>query len=86
MSDDHATHAISCYGSRVNSTPNPDRIAAEGVRLTQCFCANSICTPSRATILTGKYPHVNGSITFNAPDPVHATFPQILRDGMPLAP
>ena len=80
MSDDHAAHAMSCYGSRVNETPNLDRIAAEGVRLANCFCTNSICTPSRATILTGKYPHVNGSVTFNAPDPVHATFPQILHN------
>ncbi len=80
MADDHAAHAMSGYGSRVNETPNLDRIAAEGVRLTNCFCTNSICTPSRATILTGKYPHVNGSITFNAPNPVHATFPQLLRN------
>jgi arylsulfatase A-like enzyme len=79
MSDDHAAHAMSCYGSRVNRTPNMDRIAEEGALLSNCFCTNSICTPSRATILTGKYPHINGAITFNAPDPVHPTFPQILR-------
>ena len=79
MSDDHAAHAMSCYGSRVNKTPHLDRIAAEGAILSNCFCTNSICTPSRATILTGKYPHVNGAITFNAPDPSHATFPQMLR-------
>jgi len=63
MSDDHATNAISCYGgmlSKVAKTPNIDRIAADGVRLTNCFCTNSICTPSRATILTGQYSHVNG--------------------------
>jgi arylsulfatase A-like enzyme len=79
LSDDHAAHAMSCYGSRVNRTPQMDRIADGGAILTNCFCTNSICTPSRASILTGKYPHVNGSITFNAPDPAHATFPQILR-------
>jgi arylsulfatase A-like enzyme len=79
MSDDHAAHAMSCYGGGVNQTPNLDRIAKEGMRLTNCFCTNSICTPSRAAILTGKYPHVNGAITFNPPDPAHATFPQILR-------
>ncbi|WP_323741187.1 sulfatase [Microbacterium sp. VKM Ac-2870] len=60
MSDDHAAHAISAYGSRVNSTPNLDRIADEGVRMDAVFCTNSICSPSRATILTGTYSHING--------------------------
>ena len=60
MSDDHAAHAISCYGSRINKTPNLDRIAAGGVRFTNCFCTNSICAPSRAVILTGQYSHING--------------------------
>src|SRR5690625_3518443 len=63
MSDDHAAHAMSCYGSRVNETPNLDRIAEEGMRLDNCFCTNSICAPSRATILTGTYSHVNGVMT-----------------------
>ena len=80
MSDDHAAHAMSCYNSRVNTTPYLDRVASEGMRLDSCFCTNSICTPSRAVILTGKYPHVNGSITFNALDPAQVTFPQLLRD------
>ena len=47
MADDHAAHAISAYGSRINQTPNIDRIANGGVRLANCFCTNSICTPSR---------------------------------------
>jgi arylsulfatase A-like enzyme len=59
MSDDHAAHAISAYGSQVNHTPNIDRLGAEGVRLTNAFCTNALCTPSRATILTGQYSHVN---------------------------
>jgi len=66
MADDHAANAISCYGSRLNSvakTPNIDRIAADGARLINCFCTNSICVPSRATILTGQYSHVNGVYT-----------------------
>ncbi|MGF3056503.1 sulfatase family protein [Microbacterium sp. YY-01] len=58
--DDHAPHAISAYGSVVNSTPNIDRLAHEGARLDAMFCTNSICTPSRASILTGTYSHVNG--------------------------
>ncbi len=66
MADDHAANAISCYGRRlapVFQTPNIDRIAKEGVRLDRCFCTNSICVPSRATILTGQYSHRNGVLT-----------------------
>src|SRR4026209_290353 len=65
FSDDHASHAISAYGSRINKTPNLDRLAKEGVRLTNCFCTNSICTPRRAAILTGQYSHKNGVYTLN---------------------
>ncbi len=65
MADDHAAHAISAYGSRINRTPNIDRLAREGMRLDNCFCTNSICTPSRAAILTGKYSHKNGVPVFN---------------------
>jgi arylsulfatase A-like enzyme len=68
MSDDHAAHAISAYGSKVNETPHIDRIAKEGVRLDRCYAVNSICTPSRATILTGQYSHLNGVPVFNAFD------------------
>ena len=53
MTDDHAAHAIGAYGSRINKTPNLDRIAREGALLTNVFATNSICTPSRAAILTG---------------------------------
>jgi len=65
MADDHAAHAISAYGSKINKTPNLDRLGADGVRLTNCFCTNSICTPSRAAILTGQYSHKNGVYTLN---------------------
>ena len=67
MSDDHASHAISAYGSKVNRTPNIDRIAQQGVRFDNCFCTNSICTPSRAVILTGLYSHLNGVKTLQDP-------------------
>jgi len=63
MSDDHAAHAISAYGSVINQTPHIDRIAAGGARLDHCYCTNSICTPSRATILTGEHGHKNGVYT-----------------------
>jgi arylsulfatase A-like enzyme len=65
MADDHAAQAISAYGSKLNKTPNIDRIAKDGMRFTNCFVTNSICTPSRATILTGKYSHINGVPVFN---------------------
>src|SRR3954465_10347172 len=65
MTDDNAAHAIGAYGSRVNKTPNLDRLASEGVLLTSVFATNSICTPSRATILTGQYSHINGVTVFN---------------------
>ena len=65
MTDDHAAHAMSCYGSKVNETPQMDRIAQGGVRFTNAFVTNSICTPSRATLLTGKYSHRNGTPVFN---------------------
>ncbi len=65
MTDDHAAHAISAYGSRVNRTPNIDRLAKEGMLFRSTFVTNSICTPSRATILTGLYSHKNGVPVFN---------------------
>ena len=65
MADDHAAHAMSCYGSKINQTPQLDRIARDGVRFGNCFAVNSICTPSRASILTGKYSHLNGVPVFN---------------------
>ena len=54
MTDDHAAHAIGAYGSREPATPNLDRLAREGALMTQVFATNSICTPSRAAILTGQ--------------------------------
>jgi len=83
MSDDHASHAMSCYGSRINETPNLDRIAEGGMRFDNCFCTNSICTPSRATILTGTYNHVNGVTTLaphSALDGRQLTFPKLLQN------
>ncbi len=80
MSDDHAAHALSCYGSRINKTPNLDRIAHEGMRLENCFVTNAICGPSRACILTGKYGHINGYHSndrkFNGDQ---QTFPKLLQ-------
>ena len=58
MADDHAYQAISAYGSEISKlapTPNIDRIAKEGARMDAVYCTNSICGPSRASILTGKF-------------------------------
>jgi len=80
MADDHSAQAISCYGSKVNQTPNIDRIAKEGIRFDNCFCTNSICSPSRATILTGKYGHLNGVKTLSDKfDGRQQTFPKLLQ-------
>ncbi len=81
MSDDHAAHAMSCYGSRINKTPNLDRIANEGMRFNNCFCTNSICAPSRATILTGTYNHINGVTTLATPiDGRQQSFIKLLKE------
>jgi arylsulfatase A-like enzyme len=79
MTDDHASQAIGCYGSKVNQTPNLDRIAKEGMRMDRVFATNSICTPSRATILTGKYSHMNGVPVFNHFDGSQPTVSQMLQ-------
>lgn len=80
MSDDHASQAISCYGSRINETPNIDRIANNGMRFDRVYCTNSLCAPSRATILTGNYSHINGvhglSDEFDARQ---QTFPKLMQ-------
>jgi arylsulfatase A-like enzyme len=65
MTDDHAAHAISSYGSKLIKTPHLDRLAKQGMRFENAFVTNSICTPSRAVILTGKYSHLNGVPVFN---------------------
>ena len=72
MSDDHTTQAIGAYGSRLavlNSTPTIDSLANRGMRFDRVFCNNSICTPSRASIITGQYSQTNGvlDLTGNIP-------------------
>jgi arylsulfatase A-like enzyme len=80
FTDDHAVQSISAYGSKINKTPNLDRIAKQGVTFERCFCCNSICAPSRASVLTGKHSHMNGQMTnetaFNGSQP---TLPKYLQ-------
>ncbi len=81
FTDDHAQHALSAYGSVINQTPQLDRLAAEGMLFREVFVANSICAPSRATLLTGKHSHLNGQLTnrdrFDGTQP---TFPKLLQE------
>jgi arylsulfatase A-like enzyme len=87
FSDDHAAHALSAYrahlqyGARLPDTPHLDRLAAQGMLFTNAFVTNSICGPSRATVLTGQYGHLNGVMTNSEPfHPDNITFPRLLRE------
>lgn len=83
MSDDHTSQAISAYGGMladVNPTPNIDRLAEEGMLFENCFVTNSICTPSRAAIFTGKYAHKNGVYKFTALDQSQPVLPKMMQD------
>ncbi|MGQ1888978.1 sulfatase family protein [Thermophagus sp. OGC60D27] len=81
MSDDHAYQAISAYNNKLIETPNIDRIAHEGMLFTNASVTNSICAPSRATILTGKHAHLHGKVDNVFPfDTTNITFPQIMHE------
>ncbi len=81
MTDDHANRAISAYGSDLIQTPNIDRIAKEGILFKNSFVTNSICAPSRAVMLTGKYSHLNGVLdNANAFDGSQVTLPKLLQE------
>lgn len=81
FTDDHCTQALGAYGSRMNTTPNLDRIATEGMRFDNCFVTNGICAPSRAVVLTGLHSHLNGQ-RVNGPafDGAQVTLPKLLRE------
>lgn len=77
MSDDHTTQALGVYGSRLtslNPTPNIDALARNGMRFDRVFCNNSICTPSRASIITGQYPQKNGVLDLDGYVPPERQF------------
>jgi arylsulfatase A-like enzyme len=81
MSDDHDPDAISAYNKKLISTPNMDRLAKEGMRFTNCFVGNSICSPARATVLTGQHSHLNGMKDNRTPfDGSKTTLPKILKE------
>ncbi len=86
MTDDHAAGHLGCYGNKIVRTPHMDRLAAEGSRFENAFVTNSLCAPSRATVLTGCYSHLHG-IRGNSEakdaveniDPKIPTYPQLLQ-------
>jgi len=84
MADDHAEQAISAYGhpiSQLAPTPNIDRIADEGALFLNNFCTNSLCGPSRAVVLTGKFSHINGfRMNGERFDGSQQTFPKLLQN------
>lgn len=81
LTDDHAAPAIGCYDGRLNQTPNIDAIASGGVRFNRALVTNSLCAPSRATILTGTYSHINGVTTLDTPiDARQPAFASLLHD------
>ena len=80
FADDHAYQAISAYGSKINQTPNIDRLAEAGIRFDRCLVTNSICAPARAVILSGKYSHLNGVVDNRLEfDGSQQTFPKLLQ-------
>src|SRR5947207_1424812 len=84
FSDDHAYQAISAYHDprKLIETPNIDRLAKEGMRFDRCLVPNSLCGPSRATVLTGKYSHANGFYNNNPNarfDSSQVTMPKLLE-------
>jgi iduronate 2-sulfatase len=83
ISDDLTYTALSCYGNKVCRTPNIDRIAARGTRFTRAYCQGTYCGPSRASLLSGYYPHATGVLGYTSPRPQigdRATWPQHFKN------
>ncbi len=83
ISDDLTATALSCYGNKVCQTPNIDSLAARGTRFTRAYCQGTYCGPSRASLMTGYYPHATGELGYKNPRPRigdRATWPQHFKD------
>lgn len=83
MSDDLTANALSCYGNTVCQTPNIDALAAGGTRFTRAYCQGTYCGPSRASLLTGYYPHATGVLGYKSPRPNigdRATWPEHFKN------
>lgn len=83
ISDDMTATALSCYGNTLCQTPNIDRLASQGTRFTAAFCNATYCGPSRASLLSGYYPHATGVLGYTSPRPAigqRATWPQHFKN------
>ena len=83
ISDDLTSTALSCYGNKVSSTPNIDRLAAQGTRFTRAYCNGTYCGPSRASFLSGYYPHATKVFGYVSPRPAigdRETWPQFFKN------
>lgn len=81
IADDIGWNDIGCYGNEAVHTPNIDRIAGEGIRFTGAYVTTSSCSPSRVSILSGRYPHNTGAAELHTPLPAHVPiFAELLRD------
>jgi iduronate 2-sulfatase len=83
ISDDLTANALSCYGNTVCNTPNIDRLAASGVRFTNAYCQGTYCGPSRASMMSGYYPHATGQLGYKNPRPQigdRAMWPEYFKD------
>jgi len=69
ISDDLTSTALSCYGNKVFKTPNIDSLAERGTRFTQAYCQGTYCGPSRASFMSGYYPHATGALGYKSPRP-----------------
>lgn len=81
IADDVSWNDIGCYGNNVVKTPNIDKLAEEGVRFNNAFLTASSCSPSRCSIVSGKYPHSNGAAELHTPLPIsELPFPLLLKE------
>ncbi|MCA9132953.1 MAG: sulfatase, partial [Planctomycetales bacterium] len=69
ISDDLTATALSCYGNDLCHTPNIDALAARGTRFTRAYCQGTYCGPSRASFMSGYYPHATGMLGYGSPRP-----------------
>ncbi len=83
ISDDLTSTALSCYGNQICKTPNIDSISARGTRFTRAYCQGTYCGPSRASMMSGYYPHATGELGYKSPRPRigdRETWPQLFKN------